>query len=475
MRRASLLIAAALSAVPAVAVAAPCADTLCDADELRPYFEKLVAARARRTGRPVHILQIGDSHTAGDAITGGWRELLQARFGSGGRGVLAVGRPYQGYLTRGVTVTMSPGWQVKSIYGANSAEPRPPIGLAGFSLTARTSGAKIALTAEPNQMFDRFVLCAVADRDAGTLIVRLAGAEARMQLGSVSPRPECRTFDTFGLASSVEVEAEGAPVTITSWATFRDAGGVALSNVGVVGAQLMHFARTSDSVIGEELKSYRPDLIVVAFGTNEGFTPRFSPSSYEITLRTQIGRLRRLAGNVPILLLGAPDASSRQPGLRANADGAPAICPGTGTDWSPPAGAPAPAPATRDPLAATIDALRDQAAAEGLASDPAGNATAPAPVPRPAVSGSTRPPLFAPPALKATRDIQRKVAAQLGVAFWDWEARMGGPCSAVKWVRGTPPLMRGDYVHFNSAGGREIGRLLQGDLDRAASATVGGR
>ncbi|MFS0736437.1 GDSL-type esterase/lipase family protein [Sphingomonas sp. 1P06PA] len=474
MTRALLLIAAALSAMPIAAAAAPCADTLCDADELRPYFEKLMAARAKRSGRPVHILQIGDSHTAGDAITGGWRDLLQARFGSGGRGVLAGGRPYQGYLTRGVTVTMSSGWQVKSIYGANSAEPRPPIGLAGFSLTARTSGAKIALTAEPNQMFDRFVLCAVADRDAGTLVVRLAGAEARMQLNSVSPRPECRTFDTFGLASAVEVEAEGAPVTITSWATFRDAGGVVLSNVGVVGAQLMHFARTSDSVIGEELKSYRPDLIVMAFGTNEGFTPRFSPSSYEITLRTQIGRLRRLAGNVPILLLGAPDASSRQPALRANADGAPAICPGTGSDWSPSAPA-TPAPVRSDPLAATIDALRDQAATEGLASDPAIATAAIVPAPRPAPVAATRPSLFAPPALKATRDIQRKVAAQLGVAFWDWEARMGGPCSAVKWVRGTPPLMRGDYVHFNSAGGREIGRLLQGDLDRAASAALGGR
>jgi hypothetical protein len=37
-------------------------------------------------GRPLHIVVIGDSHTAGDAITGALRETLQARLGNGGRG-----------------------------------------------------------------------------------------------------------------------------------------------------------------------------------------------------------------------------------------------------------------------------------------------------------------------------------------------------------------------------------------------------
>ena len=53
-----------------------------------------------RVGKPVHILQIGDSHTAGDAITGAWRDLLQARYGSGGRGVLAPGPPLSMAISR---------------------------------------------------------------------------------------------------------------------------------------------------------------------------------------------------------------------------------------------------------------------------------------------------------------------------------------------------------------------------------------
>ena len=69
------------------------------------------AAALAPAGRDYVILQIGDSHTAGDAITGAWRDILQARYGSGGRGVLPPGRPYNGYTPRGIQATMSSGWR----------------------------------------------------------------------------------------------------------------------------------------------------------------------------------------------------------------------------------------------------------------------------------------------------------------------------------------------------------------------------
>jgi hypothetical protein len=79
-------------------------------------------------------------------------------------------------------------------------------------------------------------------------------------------------------------------------------------------------------------------------------------------------------------------------------------------------------------------------------------------------------PLFPPPGLKVVRDVQRSVASQLRLAFWDWEARMGGRCTAVSWVKLAPVRMRGDYVHYTSLGGQDIGSRLQADLDAAANA-----
>jgi hypothetical protein len=461
-----------------------CTDTLCQPGALAPFFAKLRAQGPGHPGRPVHILQIGDSHTAGDAFSGAWRDLLQARYGSGGRGVLPPGRPYEGYLTHGVTVAMSPGWKVSGDFGSAWSSPSPPLGVSAYSLTSQQDGATMSLSADPNELFDRFTLCALARPGAGTLALRAGTQSVSFDLSSPSEREECRTIRLDQPAASADVTTSGGPVTITSWATFRDGGGVALSNLGVVGSQLIHFARTDDQVIAEELRAYQPDLIVLAFGTNEGFAPRVSPFEYEIVLRTQIGRLKRLAGNVPILLLGAPDALSRRAEMRGNAPGQPVqYCPELGTTPTrAPAAVPAPSPAvTQGVIAGIMERLRSTMSLPTPTDAPAppsatpkpnyppGAIVQPLPPPDAQPVATSRPPLFPPPGLAAVRDVQRRVAASLNVAFWDWQARMGGACTANKWVHASPPLMRGDYVHYTAAGGRELAQRLEADLDKAGA------
>lgn len=468
-----LLMAAAAVATP---VTADCAGGLCNYSVLKPYFDKLAAARGGG-GKPVHILQIGDSHTAGDAITGAWRDALQARYGSGGRGVMPPGKPFQGYNPRGVSVEMSPGWAVSTIFGAGSQSPRGKIGLSGFSITSTADGARIGMTTSATETFNRFVLCAMAEPGAGTLAITVGGETERWDLGALLSRPECKelTYDRPQYAVSVVVE--GGPTTITSWASFRDAGGVALSNVGVVGSQFVHFSRNDDGVIAEELRSYDPDLIVIAFGTNEGFSPRVNPQEYEITLRTQIGRIRRLAGRVPILLLGAPDALTRRYELLNNAPTVtPAPCaePVTLPPPAPVAAQSAPA-AAQNPSTGIDDVLAALDERATTARAPVAPPTAPlivAPAQaQPRIGWAiTAKPLFPPPGLKAVRDVQRRVADQLRLGYWDWEGRMGGRCTAVNWVKVPPFKMRPDYVHYNSLGGQEIAGKLQADMDAAAGA-----
>lgn len=441
----------ALASAMAMAAGEPSA--LAHAETLRPFFAKLAHAGAR----PVHILQIGDSHTAGDAITGAWRDLLQQKYGSAGRGVLAPGRPYDGYITHGVTVTMSPGWKISSDFGATWSMPSPPLGLSAYTLTSEGDGATMALTADPNESFDRVVVCGIMRHGAGRLTLHAGAQSTSFDLDSPTERPECWTTRLTQPAANADLTTSGGPVTLTSWATFNDRGGVALSNLGVVGSQLVHWARTDDTVLTEEFAAYRPDLIVIAFGTNEGFAPRVNDFEYEATLRTQIGRIRRLAGNVPILLLGAPDALSRRAEMRANT---------TSGDVSRDCGAPQvqPAPSQPSVFETIVNRLRNSV---GMA--PTDDSAAPSapPAPAPVATGTSRGPLFPPAGLKLVRDVQRRVAGQLNVAFWDWEARLGGRCYADAWVHANPPLMRGDYVHYTLAGGKEVAQRLESDLERA--------
>lgn len=414
----ALILLAALAA--AQSSTTPCTETLCYEENIAPFFERL-ASSERSSGAPVHILQIGDSHTAGDNITNGWREELRRRYGHGGRGVLAAGRPYAGYLTWGVTASQTSGWEVNSTFGRGYANYGPPLGLSGFSQTARAQGETLGITADtPDQSFDRIIVCAISQPGAGTLTMRLGFETTRWELDSPSRHTVCQTMDSDypQLGASVTT-VDDRIVTVTSFATMRQQGGAVLSNLGVSGSQLIHVGRSSDEVATAELAAYAPDLLVLAFGTNEGFSQQLTAAGFERDLRAQVSRLRRLAGrDVPILLIGAPDANTRNRALADNA-GPPSPCP--------------------DPVG--VD------------------------------SGSQ--PWYTPTLLAELRDRQRRVAREMGLAFWDWNAAMGGRCSAHQWRNREPALMRGDHVHFNQTGGARIGQLLFADLERAAAAYAG--
>jgi len=401
------LLAPAAALTPTLSGAQTCVGGLCGVTTLAPYFQAIADDQDGHRGRPVHVLIIGDSHSASDNIWGAFRNPLQARYGYGGRGVLPAGKPYVGFLPQGVHIEQTEGWTVQSVL--KDADGGHPFGLSGFRLTANHDGAGLTLTAEPSQSFNRLVVCARDAPGAGTLLVSFGPTQSRVSLSAQAPGEVCTVFQVKDQASSATLSTEG-PVTLTSWATFNDAGGVAVSNLGVVGATLADFARTNDGAVAEELRAYQPDLIVLEFGTNDGFVGHFDGAGFEALLRAQIQRVRKLSGGAPILIVGAPDANSNRPGQRNNAEGYAAD------------------------------------------TDPGGSAW------------------YSPPGLRAVRAIQSRVAGEEGVAYWDWAGRMGGPGYAQAWPHATPPLMRGDHVHYTLAGGARISAALLEDLDKAAAA-----
>ena len=81
---------------------------------------------------------------------------------------------------------------------------------------------------------------------------------------------------------------------------------------------------------------------------------------------------------------------------------------------------------------------------------------------------------FSPPALQDIRAIQRRVAVSEHVALWDWAGRMGGVGAAQAWSNASPPLMRADHVHYSPAGGQRLAERLQADLDTLCKAACSG-
>lgn len=68
------------------------------------------------------------------------------------------------------------------------------------------------------------------------------------------------------------------------------------------------------------------------------------------------------------------------------------------------------------------------------------------------------------PKLKELVQVQRKVAADNGVCFWDLFEAMGGDSTMIRWVDMKPALADKDYTHLTFSGGRKIASILAGTL-----------
>ena len=380
---------------------------------LAAFHQALAALEAGRTQR-VNIVQIGDSHTAGDHFSGRLRELFQARFGDAGRGMLPPGSPFPYWRPYQVHVEQRGRWEVLS---SNKRDYAPvPYGLSGFVLRSRTTDAAITLTADTASTAEVTFFRQPSGGHIDALIdgtrvgdIDTRGAAWQMDRQSFPARAG-RTFE-------LRVRGDGQ-ADIADWSVYRRDRGVTLSNHGFVGASVGLMDRWDAANVAAELRQLSPALIILAFGTNEGFDPVDTLGDYGAILEARIVQLKAAAPGASIVVVGPPDA-----------DRLPDYC-----------GVRGPARDTLRcvPLSATeaqdysrLLARRDRSLCRW----------------------------HTPAGIGLVRQQQRQVAARTGALFWDWSAVQGGDCGADRWAH--EELGHRDRVHMMESGyARSADRLL---------------
>lgn len=366
--------------------------------------------------RPLSILIIGDSHSAADHISGALRERLQAHWGSSARGVLQPAEPFAGASVRQASI----GYQ--GVSPQQGGDEGQGAGLTGFVGWA-SAGANITISADPAAGFDQLTVCFLDEPGAGALTLEL-GAVSRTLVVGERGGPRCEALASPEPTTWARIGVDGGPVRLFSWSTSRQSGGgVSVSNLGVIGAQVGSLLTRDRRVLATEMGAYRPDLILLAFGTNEGFDDGLEPDDYAADYSQALSLLKELAPQAAIVAIGPPDAATLRPDLyRRGGFDRYDLC--------------FPLSASERADYRTLKDTRDPVLARW----------------------------YAPPSLAVVREIQRAAAREAGVAFWDWEARMGGPCAIDRMLRADPPAARSDHVHFNRTGGDLIGGWLADDL-----------
>jgi lysophospholipase L1-like esterase len=106
------------------------------------------------------------------------------------------------------------------------------------------------------------------------------------------------------------------------WGTERAMRGLVYDSLGVVGASYLTTLRWDEAAAARELASREPSLVILVFGTNEGFRIDLDAASYTEALAQRVRAVQAAVPTASVMVVGPPDAArksdSRCQGLACN-------------------------------------------------------------------------------------------------------------------------------------------------------------
>lgn len=278
-------------------------------------FRSLERTERQEAGAVTRLLVFGDSMVASDFGTGTLRRLLQKRFGDSGHGFVLVANAWPQYFHNDVYRVADKGFHVSRIVGPKVQDHLYGLGGVSFSgppgLRSRFGTAK---SGSFGRSVSRFQLAYVAAPGGGLLEV------------SVDGRPN-KTIDT----NAAEKHAAFADITVPDGehefelltakgsvrlfgvALEREAPGLVLDAIGIVGARLRTLDEIDPRHFEEALVWRRPNLVVFQFGANEsgdGFA--YPMPEYHQSMKSMLERVGAALPDSACLVIGAMDRARKE-------------------------------------------------------------------------------------------------------------------------------------------------------------------
>lgn len=286
---------------------------------LANFFAALSQIRSGRKLEPVRVMHFGDSHVAADILTGEIRRNLQNQFGDGGAGYIVPGNPMT-TRRRGVTSGATSGWQVEGIGGRTERDNI--YGLAGINLVTNQPNERVWIETTANH----FEVYYVREPGGGSIDISVDGAtvlDAPLSLAAHGTAAEYFSFDSPADTNHrIEIRTvRPGKSRILGIVAERLTPGVSYDVFGINGARISRLMTWNATAFAAELGQRKPDLIILAYGTNEIGDTDWTPASYRRLLKSVIQRIRAAAPQASILLFAPPDrgdlpmAAARMPAM----------------------------------------------------------------------------------------------------------------------------------------------------------------
>jgi lysophospholipase L1-like esterase len=275
-----------------------------------------VVRRGEGGGR-VRLSFWGASHTGADLWTGRIRRRLQDLWGDLGHGFVMPAALYRGYRANDVNLCRTRGWRSDWI-GRRRGRDDGLLGFSGASVSsADPEDFGWIQTTETNphgRRVDRFEVFALAHPAGGTLRIDVDGATSRA-LSTTAPergllRASVRVPD--GPHRMTLTPTGDGEVRLLGVSAERSGPGALVDAIGIRGRRATDWLDWDEGLLEAGMTSLSPDLVVLAYGTNEAAATKYTMDEYREDLAAVLARLRRVVPeSVPCVLVGPSDRAKK--------------------------------------------------------------------------------------------------------------------------------------------------------------------
>jgi lysophospholipase L1-like esterase len=282
-----------------------------DGSAMRSFYESLM--KTETGDRVTRIIHYGDSHVAADILTGALRRSFQRGFGNAGPGFVLSERPWPWYAPAGVNIITSDGWHASGLSATREGRDRS-FGLAGISADTELEGQWVRLTAATS-FFDLYLL---RQPEGGSIAVLLDGEMIHRRLSLTSKKVEPAYIEIDAGSDelhTVELRtmSEGR-VRVLGLVAERDTAGVTYDALGINGARASRPHLWDWSVLSDNLARRDPNLIIIAYGSNEVTDGDLDLAEYSARFAEMLSRFRRAAPRASLLVISPYDRAVRSNG-----------------------------------------------------------------------------------------------------------------------------------------------------------------
>ncbi len=271
-------------------------------------------------GERIRLSFYGASHTSADWWTGRIRRVLQDRWGDLGHGFILPAALYRGYRGQDVNLCRSSGWRADWA-GKRRGRDDGLYGFAGMSVSSSTHadfGWMETTRENPHgRAIETVDLFTLGRAGGGTLRVDVDGATTRAISTDVpGPSLQRTRIRLNDGPHRIKVSPAGdAEVRIFGASLERSGGGALVDAMGIRGRRARDWLRWDPTMFAAGLNALDPDLVVLAYGTNEAADPKYTMEEYRDDLTGTLTQLREARPTTPCVLVGPSDRTKRIRGV----------------------------------------------------------------------------------------------------------------------------------------------------------------